>query len=160
VKLSPRTGQTHDFYVIESCDWINVIALTEADELVMIDQYRHGSDTIELELPGGMIDKADESPLAAGIRELREETGYVGGAARIIGECFPNPAVQNNRCYTALVENCRYAGPLELDHPEDVLTRLVPARDLPGLVASGRIRHALMIAALYYFESWRRGRLG
>jgi 8-oxo-dGTP pyrophosphatase MutT (NUDIX family) len=155
-KLSPRTGQTHDFYVIDSVNWVNVIALTPADELVMVDQYRHGSNTVELEAPGGMIDPEDSSPVAAGIRELREETGYEGSSAQVIGEFFPNPAIQSNTCYTVLVQHCRYSCRVEFDHTEDLLTRLVPLHEIPALVQSGKIRHALVLGALFYFDLWRR----
>lgn len=157
-KLSPRTGSTHDFYVIDSVNWVNVVAVTPGNELVMVEQYRHGSDTVELEIPGGMMDPEDVSPVTAGLRELREETGYEGDspAARIIGTLFPNPAIQSNTCYTVLVENCRLVGAIELDHTEDVLTRLVPVSEIPELVASGKIRHSLVVAALFYFELARR----
>src|SRR5215471_6740945 len=74
-KISPRTGQEHDFYVIDTVNWVNVIALTPDRQLVMIEQYRHGSNTVELEIPGGMMDATDASPEATGERELREETG-------------------------------------------------------------------------------------
>src|ERR1041384_3436962 len=83
--ISPRTGGQHDFYVIECVNWVNVIALTPAREIILIEQYRHGSSTIELEIPGGMIDPHDDSPLAAAVRELREETGYVGDPPKLIG---------------------------------------------------------------------------
>src|ERR1051325_6965586 len=86
LKVSPRTGQEHDFYVIESVDWVNVIAITKDRQLVMIEQFRHGSDTIELEIPGGMMDPGETSPVATGLRELKEETGYEGQNGRIIGE--------------------------------------------------------------------------
>ncbi|MGZ8900933.1 MAG: NUDIX hydrolase [Limisphaerales bacterium] len=86
VKVSPRTGREHDFYVIEAVNWVHVIALTRDHKLVMIEQYRHGSDTVELELAGGMIDAKDISPLEAGLRELREETGYEGTQAEVIGQ--------------------------------------------------------------------------
>jgi len=84
-KISPRTGREHDFYVIESVPWVNVLALTPRNQLVMIEQYRHGSNTVELEIPGGLIDAEDASPLEAGLRELREETGFEGSAAEIAG---------------------------------------------------------------------------
>ena len=99
--ISPRTGHPHDFYVIECVNWVNVIALTPAHEIVLIEQYRHGSETVELEIPGGMIDPHDASPLSAGVRELREETGYEGDAPKLIGEVFPNPAIMNNQFYGA-----------------------------------------------------------
>src|SRR5436190_20192984 len=106
LKRSPRTGREHDFYIIDCVNWVNIIAVTPQRELVMIEQYRHGSNTVELEVPGGMMDPHETSSVAAGERELREETGYVGGHARIIGEIFPNPAIMSNKCYTVLVENC------------------------------------------------------
>lgn len=156
-KLSPRTGAEHIVYVIDSVNWVNVIALTPNDELVMIEQYRHGTDTVELEIPGGMIDSHDGSPDAAGIRELREETGYEGENPKIIGRIRPNPAIMSNTCFTLMVENCRPMHPVSWDHGEDIVTRLVPAAEVPKLVASGRIQHSLVVVALYHFELLRRG---
>ncbi len=154
---SPRTDREHEFYVIESVDWVNVVALTSDGQMVMIEQYRHGSNTVELEIPGGMMDEGDATPEAAAVRELREETGYAGENPRIIGQVFPNPAIMNNRCYTVLVENCRCVHPLEWDHGEDLITRLLPVAEVPKLVASGKIRHCIVVAALYAFELWRAG---
>jgi len=88
---------------------------------------------------------------------LREETGYEGENARILGKIFPNPAIQSNTCYTVLVENCRLKHGVEFDHGEDLITRLVPAADVPRLVAEGKIQHSLVVVALYYFDLWRRG---
>jgi len=105
-----------------------------------------------------MIDPGDASPEAAALRELREETGYAGGNPRLIGEVLPNPAIMSNTCYTVLVENCRCLHPLQLDHSEDLVTRLVPVSNIPALVGAGSIRHSLVVVALYYFELWQRNR--
>jgi ADP-ribose pyrophosphatase len=156
-KISPRTQHEHDFFVIDSNNWVNVVAITPDQQLVMVEQYRHGSNTVELEIPGGMIDAQDSSPVAAGVRELREETGYEGTNARILGEIFPNPAIMSNVCYTVLVENCRLTHPVELDYGEDLITRLVPVADIPRLVADKKISHSLVAVALYHFELWQRG---
>src|SRR5688500_5012574 len=90
--VSPRTGKEHEVFVIDCVNWVNVIATTTDDHLVMVEQYRHGSNSIELEIPGGMMDAADGSPLITGMRELREETGYENetGEAQLIGQILPN----------------------------------------------------------------------
>lgn len=155
--ISPRTQLPHDFYVIDSVNWVNVIAITPEQHLVMIEQYRHGSNTVELEVPGGMMDAGDASPEAAAARELREETGYEGQQARTIGKVFPNPAIMSNTCFTVLLENCQSAHPVEFDHAEDLVTRLVPIAELPRLVSAGKIRHSLVVVALFHFDLWQRG---
>jgi ADP-ribose pyrophosphatase len=156
-KISPRTNQSHEFYILDCVNWVNVVAVTPDQQLVMIEQFRHGSNTVELEVPGGTMDTVDQSPVATGIRELREETGYEGENARPLGEVFPNPAIMSNTCYTVLVENCQLRHAVEMDAGEDLVTRLVPISQIPELVKGGKIRHSLVVVALYYFDLWRRG---
>ena len=154
---SPRTGRQHDFFVLNSPDWVNIIAVTPQQELVMVEQYRFGSETVELEIPGGMMDKTAADPVVAGLREFREETGYEGENARPLGKIFANPAILNNRCHMVVVENCRLQHAVQFDHAEDIVTRLVPIADIPKLVADEKIRHPLVVVALYYYELLRRG---
>src|SRR5260370_15791376 len=103
-KISPRTNHELDFYVLECANWVNVIALTPERQLVMVEQYRHGSDTVELEIPGGAMDAADASPEATAARELRAETGYEGRDARPIRHDLSNPAIINHATSTPLIE--------------------------------------------------------
>lgn len=156
VRVSPRTGKEHDFFVLDSRDWVNVIALTPERQLVMIEQFRVGSNTVELEIPGGLMD-AGESPVDAAVRELREETGYEGENARVLGRIFPNPAIQSNTCFTVLVENCRCVHRVQFDAGEDLQTQLVSAADAARLVAEGRIQHSLVAVGIYFFDLWQRG---
>ncbi len=153
-RVSPRTGQEHDFFVIDCSNWVNVVALTPDRQMILIEQFRHGSETVELEIPGGVMDAADASPEAAGGRELMEETGYEGDQPVLVGQVFPNPALMGNRCYTVLVRNCRLVKPVNWDEGEDLATKLVPMEQVPELVAAGQIRHSLVVAALYQFELW------
>lgn len=156
-KTSPRTGADRNFYVIECSDWVNVIALTASQQLVMIQQYRHGTESVELEIPGGAMDPEDDSPVETAIRELREETGYEGKNARIIGDVRPNPAIMNNTCRTVLIEECERLHPRSLDVGEDIATELMPLSNVQSAVSSGRISHALVIVALYYFDLYQAG---
>ena len=156
-KISPRTEVPHDFYVLDSPSWVNVIATTPDNQLVMVEQFRHGTNTVELEIPGGIMDRTDADPVATGARELREETGYEGRDARLLGEVFPNPAIMSNTCYTVLVTDCVLKHPTQFDSGEDIITRLVPVSDIPKLVATQKIRHSLVLCALYFFDLRQRG---
>lgn len=147
-KYHPRTQSPFDFYTIECPDWVNVVATTPAKELILVGQYRHGSDTIEWEIPGGIIDPEDASPVEAGLRELREEAAFSSGRARLIGDIFPNPAIQTNRCHTVRVEDCFPAVGQDLDATEDIVVRLVPWKEAPSLIRSGLFRHSLVVVAL------------
>jgi ADP-ribose pyrophosphatase len=155
--ISPRTEKEHDFFVLESVHWVNVIAITPDQQLVMVEQFRFGSGRVELEIPGGMMDPDETDPVATAVRELREETGYEGEQARILGRIQANPAILNNICYTVLIENCRLKHSVEFDQGEDLATTLVPVSDVPQLVADEKIGHSLVVVALSYFDLWQRG---
>ena len=155
--VNPRTGKEHDFYVLDSVNWVNVIALTPDRKLVMIHQYRHGSGTVELEIPGGMMDPHETDPVVAAIRELREETGYEGENARVLGKIHSNPAILSNTTFTVLIENCHLKHGVEFDHGEDLATQLVPVAEIPKLVADEKIGHSLVVVALYHYDLWQRG---
>jgi 8-oxo-dGTP pyrophosphatase MutT (NUDIX family) len=144
-----------EFVVIESPDWVNVIALTNDNEVLVIEQYRHGVEEITVEIPGGTVDPG-EDPFAAGLRELREETGYGGGDARLIASVAPNPAMLNNRCHTVLVRGVELLGPPQLEGFEDIHTRTVPLADIPDMIRSGVISHALVVAAFHHLDLYER----
>jgi 8-oxo-dGTP pyrophosphatase MutT (NUDIX family) len=153
--LSPRTGKEHDFYVLDTGDWINVVPLTREGKIVLIRQYRHGTEEVTLEIPGGMVDAADSSPRDSAERELLEETGYSADTFLHIGTVTPNPAILNNRCHTYLAINARPVGPPQLDGSEDIEFELIDQDTIPQLVESGQITHALVIAAFYFFEQYK-----
>lgn len=149
---SPRTGKIHGFYVLESPDWVNVIPLTPEGNVVMIRQYRHGTEEVTLEVPGGMVDAADGDPSVSAARELREETGYVPAEVLHLGSVAPNPAFLNNRCHSYLARDVRRVHEVQLDGAEDITFEEIPLADIPGLIRDGRITHSLTIAAFYFLH--------
>ena len=155
--VNPRTGGEHEFFILDSVNWVNVIAVTPDQRLVMIHQFRAGSQTVELEIPGGMMDPHETDPVASAIRELREETGYEGEHARLLGKIHSNPAILGNVTFTVLIENCHLKHGTDFDHGEDLATQLVPVAEIPKLVADEKIGHSLVVVALYYFDLWQRG---
>ncbi|HLL77044.1 MAG TPA: NUDIX hydrolase [Pyrinomonadaceae bacterium] len=156
ISANPRGGAEHDFYVVEAADWINVIPLTDAEEVVMIEQYRHGSADVTLEIPGGMVDEG-ESPVEAAGRELIEETGYASNEIVALGRTRPNPAIQDNWLHTFLARGARPAHEPEFDGTEHCAVRLVPLAEVPALIAEGCITHALVVVAFHRLALWRDG---
>ncbi len=90
----------HDFYVLEAPDWVNIIPLTDDEQVVMVRQFRHGTESFTLEIPGGMVDADDADPKAAARREMEEESGYDSDDIIELGKVHPNPAIQGNYCHT------------------------------------------------------------
>jgi 8-oxo-dGTP pyrophosphatase MutT (NUDIX family) len=134
------------FYVIDAPDWINVIPLTDDEEVLLIRQYRFGTEEITLEIPGGMCD-GGEPPLVAARRELREETGYDASDLKELGWVHPNPAIQNNRCHTYLARGLKKVGNPDPDPHESFELVKVPLTRIPELIGSGEITHALVVTA-------------
>jgi 8-oxo-dGTP pyrophosphatase MutT (NUDIX family) len=152
---NPSRGIERDFTVAHAPDWVNVVALTPDGRLVLVRQFRFGSGEFSLEVPGGVIE-AGETPVAAGLRELSEETGYGGGAARLLGTVRPNPAIMDNRCHIVLVDGAVPSGPMHWDFDEEIEVSTAAVADALAWARSGRITHSLTVAALMLFEgAWR-----
>lgn len=145
---SPRTGKTHDFYVLESSDWVNVIPLTPEGQVVLVRQWRHGTRSFTLEVPGGLLESSD-SPEEAARRELLEETGCMAGQMLYLGFVEPNPAFLNNKCHTFLAKHVERVSELKQDEKEDIEVLLKPLGQIPRLISEGIISHSLVVAAFY-----------
>ena len=142
----PQTGAERDFTVLDTPDWVNVIALTPADEVVLIRQYRHGADRVHVEIPGGMVDPGEDHGAAAR-RELAEETEYTAAEWRHVGTVEPNPAIHGNRLFTWLALDARPTTATELDAGEVISTFTVPLAEATAMLRDGRIDHALVVTA-------------
>ena len=151
VAKSPRTGKNHKFILLDGSDWINIIAHTVDDKIVMVRQYRFGTSNFELEIPGGIIESG-EGPIEAGIRELKEETGYAGSNPKYLGYVDPNPAFQTNKCHTILIQNCRKVDEQNLDPGEDIEIEVATERAIKDYIDEGTIRHSLVLSAFRLYE--------
>jgi len=153
-RLAAEDGEEREAMVLDAPRWVNVVARTDDDRILLVRQWRFGISAPTLEIPGGMVE--EESTLRAAERELLEETGYRAARWRELGEVDPNPAFLTNRCTTFLAEGLERIGEPEGDGEEEIRVELARVDELAGLVASGAIRHALVVAAFHLFELDRR----
>ncbi len=154
-RRSPRTGAEHDFIVLQMREWVNVIAVTRQARIVIIEQYRHGTQEVGVEIPGGVVDPGDSELEQAARRELLEETGYEAEEFVCIGKVTANPAIQDNRCHTFVALGAHAVDEARLEAGEDIVVGEVGIDEVGELIASGRMSHALVIAGFWWFDRWR-----
>jgi 8-oxo-dGTP pyrophosphatase MutT (NUDIX family) len=150
VAVSPVDGSEHDYYRVLSSDWVQIIPITEHNEVVMVRQYRHGSSSLVLEIPGGLIDPG-EDPAAAAIRECLEETGYLADCACPFGAINPNPAIHPQRLHSFYARGVRKVGEVQNTATEYTEVELVPLDRIAELLRAGEIDHSLVAATLWRF---------
>lgn len=162
ISRHPRSGRDHRFFIFEFPDWVNIIPLTPDEEVVFVRQFRQGTREMTLEVPGGIVDPG-ETPAQAALRELYEESGYVpaDGEAIALGWVHPNPALQENRCWSFLALNVEKA--VAEDHivgtsSEAIEVCTIPLREVPGMISRAEITHALTIAAFDHHNRRRAQR--
>ena len=138
------------FSVIEASDWAIIVPVLETPQgkqFVMVRQWRHGSQCLSLEFPGGVFEPG-ENPKEAAARELQEETGYKPGKIRKLGELSPNPAIMSNKVHFFLAEDLIDTGSQRLDPDEFVDAELVGADTVLKNIGKVPYIHALMGTAL------------
>jgi ADP-ribose pyrophosphatase len=155
---SPRTGEEATYSVIDSPDWVNVVALDTLGNMVLIRQFRFGSAQFTLETPGGMVDPG-ELPSLTAERELYEESGYRAERIIDLGYAEPNPAIFNNKVHMFLAEGCQRVGNQVLDAGEDIEVVPVPVPDVMNMLRTGQITHALVAVALQRYQLHLSGQL-
>lgn len=146
--ITPEGAVLDPYYVLEYADWVHVVAITDDDRLVVNHQYRHGAGCVHLELPGGVMDAADEGPLAAAARELREETGFAARGFRYVTSLSPNSATHTNSIHIVLALGAYADGAQSLDAGEEIAAELLPLAELPALVGRGAFLQSSHVASL------------
>jgi 8-oxo-dGTP pyrophosphatase MutT (NUDIX family) len=156
----PTHPAPRDFFLIAPPDWVNVVALTPLHELVLVRQFRFGTNELSLEIPGGVME-AGEDAVTTGVRELEEETGFTGRGARLLGSVHPNPAIQTNRCHLVLVEHATRTSALAWDPNEELETVVLPVDEVYARAERGEITHSLVLNGLLLFRPlWKKIRRG
>ena len=143
-------GNIFEPYVLECGTWVNMVALTKKREVILERQYRHGVGQMMLEIPAGLMDEEDESPMQAAQRELLEETGYTSERFIEVGKAYPNPATHNNLTYSFLALDVEKVGRQHLDETEEIDISLMPFDELVAVAKEGGLPQALHVTALFF----------
>ena len=144
---NPRNKHVFKRIVLETNDWVNIIAITKDKKLVVVHQYRFGSGKVTTEIPAGLVDPG-ESSLETAKRELLEETGYTSDSWKYLGAIEPNPAFQNNKCHHWLALDVFPVNTQALDDGEDIYTEAISYEEVRARILSGAINHSLALSAL------------
>ena len=149
--LNPTTKKKFAAYVLDAPDWANIVAINDKNEILLVRQFRFGTDKIEMEIPGGCLDKG-EDPKKGAQRELREETGFHVELDNLtqIGVVDANPAIQNNRCYTFLAEKISSLGEQNLDPDEIIEFEFASQEKVRSYIRNGQITNTYIIAAFHW----------
>ncbi|MEM7408169.1 MAG: NUDIX hydrolase, partial [Pseudomonadota bacterium] len=153
---NPRNDKVLRRLILESVDWVNMVALDRDGHCIMVRQYRFGVGYSTLETPGGMVDPGEDS-LTSAKRELLEETGYGGGRWTYLGAVEPNPAIHNHLCHHWLAEDVEITADPELGDGEAIEIVKMSEGEVRGAVQRGELRHALALSVLSrVFDLWPR----
>jgi 8-oxo-dGTP pyrophosphatase MutT (NUDIX family) len=146
--VSPVDASEHSFFLVNSGEWVNLVPITENNEIVCIRQFRHGSEKITLEIPGGLVDSGEE-PAVAAARECLEETGYLANDIESLGVLNPNPAIHPNHLHTFVARGVERVADIANTATERTDVQLIPMHQVPEMLVSGEIDHALVAATLW-----------
>lgn len=150
--LFPDGKSADDFFFLKTADWVNVIPITPDNNVVMVEQFRHGTNVRSLETPGGLVEPGADG-LQTAIKELAEETGYEAEEMLSLGQLSPNPAMLRNACHVFYAKNATPKHKLNLEPAEDISVHLVPLKNIPEMILSGEIKHSIVAAAFYLLHA-------
>ncbi len=151
-RANSEDTKSGEFYYLDSPEWVNILPITKDNKIVFVEQYRHGSDSITLELPAGLIEKG-EAPRIAAMRECTEETGFTSSnEPELLGTILPNPAFMNNKCYAYLWRDCERQFAQNLDANEEIEVHLLDFEAVKRKIQNGEINHSLVLCNFLYFS--------
>ncbi|MGN0091220.1 MAG: NUDIX hydrolase [Alloprevotella sp.] len=146
------TGREHpEYYILEYPTWVNIIALTPDDRMLLVRQYRPALDIMRYELCAGVMDPSDASPLEAAQHELLEETGFGGGEWTKLMVVGPNPSAMNNVSISFLAHGVTKLCEPRLEETEDISVHLFSRDEVYNMLKVGQFAQALMVAPLWRY---------
>lgn len=127
-----------DWPIIDTRDYVNVVALNEAGEVMVIEGYKHGVGRSNWQVVGGYLEPG-EDPMSAVQRELLEETGYRSDDWQALGRFIVDVNRRTAVGHFYLARNAYFSQPPAYDDLEDIVVRWVSLDELRQAMMDGRV---------------------
>jgi ADP-ribose pyrophosphatase len=154
-RILPAGGQPTSMDVVVHSGAVTLVPIDDDGSLWFVRQYRHAAGMVLLELPAGTLEDG-EPPERCAERECREEIGMAPSRLEPLGECFLAPGYSTEYMHFYLATGLT-ASPLAADSDEDITVERVRPERVPAMIASGDLRDAKSLAALYLAQAWLKG---
>jgi len=140
--------------IVEHSDCVAIVAIDDKDNVLLVNQFRKAVEKELLEIPAGGMEPG-EDPVTTVRREMQEETGYLPRKVERLGGFYSGPGYLTEYLHLYLATDL-VPSQLFAEDTEGIKVVRVPIGQIPGLLASGRIRDAKSIAGLFTFLEYRK----
>ncbi|MEK4629335.1 MAG: NUDIX hydrolase [Solibacillus sp.] len=131
---------------------VAVIAITENNKILLVEQYRKALERSIIEIPAGKLEKGEE-PIVTARRELEEETGYTTDYLQFVQAFATSPGFADEIIHVFLAEKLtKLSTPAELDEDEFVELLEVSLEEAEAMIADGRIFDAKTAFAVLWLK--------
>jgi 8-oxo-dGTP pyrophosphatase MutT (NUDIX family) len=145
----PNGNEVPKFYVIEYPEWVNAFCVTKEGQVLLVKQYRHGTGTVAVELPGGVAEEGETMEEAVR-REVVEETGYEFPRFEYLGKISANPSTTNNYTHMYLATEGEKVREQKLDETEDVEVLLRSIDEVKEMMKGNQVIQSLHLNTMMY----------
>jgi 8-oxo-dGTP pyrophosphatase MutT (NUDIX family) len=158
IERESTDGRKGMFVEIKTPQWINVIPVFTGTDgkryFIMERQFRHGSQTVTLEFPAGLVEEG-EDPEKAALRELLEETGIKAGKLTQTGLLNPNSAFMCTKGYFYVAQDLEYTGERHFDANEEIETVTISEDEVFKRMGKGEMDNGIMMVAAFLYLKFR-----